>query len=65
MLTLLLWLLILCVVIWAANALLTAFGIGDPIRTVIFVVIVLLVVFALIQALGGSGDIRIPRFNLS
>ena len=52
---LLLWLIVLCVVIWAARALMAAFDLPQPIQTVIFVVIVLVVVLYLVQMLGGSG----------
>lgn len=35
-------LLVCCVVIWAARALMAAFGIGDPIATVVYVVLVVI-----------------------
>jgi len=59
--SLLVALLLLCVVIWAARSLLAAFGIGDPIRTVVYVVIVLLVVLWVVQSLGvlGGSSLRI------
>lgn len=44
-------LLFICVVIWAARALLNAFSIQDPIRTVIWVAIVLICVLAFIGQL--------------
>lgn len=56
---LLIALLVLCVVIWAARALMAAFGIGDPIATVIYVVIVLLGLLWLWQALDGGSSIRL------
>ena len=41
---------------WGANALLNAFGVGDPIRTVIIVgLVILLVVIFLSMFFGGSG----------
>ena len=51
-------LIIFCVVVWAARALLAAFAVPEPIRTVVWVIIVLLCVFALIDQggfLGTSG----------
>jgi len=59
--SLLVALLLLCVIIWAARSLLAAFSIGDPIRTVVYVVIVLLVVLWVVQSLGvlGGSSLRI------
>lgn len=51
-LNLLLTLLVFCVLIWAARKLLSAFGIGDPLATVVWVVIVLLAVWWVVQSLG-------------
>ena len=45
-------LLIFCVLVWAARALMGAFGIGDPISTVVYVIIVLIAVLWLLQNLG-------------
>ncbi len=53
--SLLVVLLVFCVVIWAARALMAAFSIGEPIATVVFVIIVLLVVLYVVQALGYVG----------
>ncbi len=52
---LLLALLIFCIVLWAARALMAAFGIGDPIATVIYVILVLFFLLWLWQGLGGGG----------
>lgn len=54
---LLILLVIFCVIVWAARALLAAFAIPEPISTVIWVLIVLLCVFALVDQMGvlGSG----------
>ncbi len=49
---LLLLLIVACVVIWAAQRLMAAFGIGDPIATVIYVILVLIFLLALARALG-------------
>lgn len=66
LLGLLLLLLLICVIIWAARALLTAFSIGEPISTVVWVVIVLICVFAFVSQtglIGGGelGNIRLGR----
>lgn len=52
---LLIVLLIACVCIWAVRALLGAFGIGDPISTVVQVIVVLIFVLWLVQQLGFIG----------
>lgn len=52
---LLIVLLIFCVVVWAVRALLGAFGIGDPISTIVQVLIVLVFVLWLVQNLGFLG----------
>ena len=46
-------LLIIGLLWWAVNRLLAVFGIGDPIRTVVLVVFVVLVVLWLIGAVAG------------
>jgi len=52
LLSLLVVLVVACVLIWAAKALMAAFGIGDPIRTVIYVLLVVIVVLWCASALG-------------
>jgi hypothetical protein len=56
---LLILLLVFCLIVWAARQLLAAFGIGQPIATVVQVIIVLIFVLWVIQALGllSSGPI--------
>jgi hypothetical protein len=49
---LLILLLVFCLIVWAARSLLAAFNIGNPIATVVQVVIVLIFVLWLIEALG-------------
>ena len=58
---LLLALVVLCVVIWAARAIMAAFHLGEPISTLIYVAIVVVVVFWLVGQLGGAhlGSLRI------
>ncbi len=53
----LLLLLIMCVIIWAARALMSAFGIGDPIATVVYVLLVLIFLLYLWQSLGGGAPL--------
>lgn len=50
---LLIALLIVCVVLWAARVLIAAFAVPQPIGTVIYVIIVLIVVIWFVQQLGG------------
>jgi hypothetical protein len=54
---LLIVLLIFCIVLWAARALMAAFGVGDPIATVVYVVIVIIGLLWLVSALGYGGAI--------
>lgn len=54
-------LLIICLVIWSARALMTAFKIEDPIRTVIYVAIVILVMIWLIGVIGYGPNFHIGR----
>ena len=57
LISLLILLVVFCVIIWAARAILAAFAVPEPVRTVVWVVIVLLCVFALVDQMGviGSG----------
>lgn len=57
LISLLLAVLVFCVVLWAVRMLLVAFGVGEPVRTVVFVVVVLIALFWL---LGGAGPRWIP-----
>ena len=50
---LLVFLLIACIVVWAARAIMRAWGIGDPIATTVYVVLVVLLALALLSRLGG------------
>lgn len=61
-LSLLVALIIIALLFWAVRALLTAFGIGDPIATVVYVILVVLVILWLLGAVTGSthfGAIRL------
>ena len=49
---LLLTLIVIGLIFWAVRALMGAFGIGDPIATVVYVILVVFVVLWLIRTLG-------------
>jgi len=59
LLTILVILMVFCVVIWAARSLMAAFGIGDPIATVVYVILVLILLVWFLQMLGVVSSIRI------
>jgi hypothetical protein len=58
---LLIVLLVACVIIWAAKSLMVAFGVGDPIRTVIYVILVIVVLVWILNSVGyvSLGSIRL------
>ena len=60
---LLVLLIVFCVVVWAARALMAAFAVPEPTATVVWVLIVLLCVFALVGETGilgtGLGNLRL------
>lgn len=45
-------LLVVCVILWAARELMSAFGVGNPISTVIWVIIVILVLVYVARRFG-------------
>lgn len=57
LLTILIVLLVFCIVIWAARSLMAAFGVGDPIATVVQVLIVLIFLFWLLGQIGVIGPV--------
>jgi hypothetical protein len=59
LLGLLVAILIACVVLWAARALLSAFGLGEPLYTVVMVVVVLLLVLWLASRFGYGPGLRL------
>lgn len=61
LLALLVALVIICLAFWAVRMLLAAFSIGEPIATVVYVIMVILVIVWLLSAFtGGSlGTIRL------
>lgn len=63
LISLLIILLIFCVVLWAARAIMAAFGVGDPIATIVYVVIVLFGLIWLIQTLGFIGGGPVLRLG--
>lgn len=48
-----------CLVIWAAKAIIGAFGIGQPWATLLYVVVVLVVAFWALGQLGVTSGIRL------
>jgi hypothetical protein len=52
---LLVLLIVFCAIVWAAQRIIKAFSIQDPIATVIWVGIVLLAIFILVSQVGGIG----------
>lgn len=59
LLGILLGILVLCVVVWSAKALMAAFGVGDPIRTVVIVALVILCLILFLQMLGVDSPINL------
>lgn len=59
LLGLLIVLLVVCVVLWAARALMAAFGIGDPIATVVYVLLVLVALLYILGAFGIGPHLRL------
>lgn len=51
--------LVLCVVVWAARMLLAAFAIADPIRTVVIVVVVLICLLWFLNLAGVMPGMRL------
>jgi hypothetical protein len=59
LLSILVTILVFAIVFWAARALLSAFGIGDPIATVIYVILVILFLAYLLSLVGVLPGVRI------
>ena len=59
MLTLLIGIIVLCVIVWAAQRLMAAFGIGDPIATVVYVLLVLVGLYWLLGEFGLVGRLAL------
>ncbi len=59
LLSLIVAIILIGLVFWVIRALISAFSIGEPVGTIIYVLAVVLVVLWLLQAIGqGGGDIR-------
>ena len=60
---LLVWVVVFCLAVWAVRALMAAFGVGEPISTVVYVLLVVFVILWLVGLLNGGnlGTIRIGR----
>ncbi len=56
---LLLALLVVCVILWAARALMAAFGVGDPMATVVYVVLVLVCLLYVLGQFGLGPSMRL------
>ena len=52
-----------CLLWWAATKVLAAFGIGDPVATLVQVAIVVIFVLALLDAFGWVGIGLVPRMR--
>jgi hypothetical protein len=52
-------LVLLCLIIWAAQRLLVAFNIADPLRTVIWVAVVIIAVLVVLSYTGVGPDLRL------
>lgn len=52
-------LIIFALVFWAARALLAAFGLGDPIATVIYVLLVVIFIVYLLGLIGVGPSLRL------
>lgn len=52
-------LVIICLVFWAARALLAAFAVGEPITTVVYVLLVIIVVIYLLGLVGVGPSLRL------
>lgn len=50
---------VICFVVWAVRALTAAFGVGEPLSTILLVLVVLLVLVAIAQALGMVHTLRL------
>lgn len=57
MIEFLILLVIFCAVAWAARQLMAAFGIGDPIATVVYVVLVLVGLVSLLRVTGHGSSL--------
>lgn len=60
---LLIAILIICVVIWAVRSLLAAFSVGEPLSTVVLVVVVLVCLFYFFGQLGVGDNILGRRIS--
>jgi hypothetical protein len=57
--SLLVGLIVVALLFWAVRALLAAFGIGDPIATVVYVLMVVFVILWLLGLVTGSPLVRL------
>ncbi len=59
LISLLVALVVICLVFWAVNAVLRAFGVGDPVATLVKVVFVIVVVLWALSVLGYGPGLRL------
>jgi len=59
--SLLVGLVIICLVFWACHALMAAFGVGEPVATLVKVVLVIIVVIWLLGSLTGTLHLGVVR----
>lgn len=57
MIDLLILLAIFCAVVWAARTLMSAFGIGDPVASVVYVVLVIIGLVSLLRHTGHGSSL--------
>lgn len=63
LLAIVVFVIVACLLYWAVLKILAAFGIGDPIATVVQVLLVILLVFAGLDALGVANLGLVPRLR--
>lgn len=63
LISLLVAIVIICALVWAVRALMAAFGIGNPIATVVNVILVVLVLYWLLGQLGALGSGPVLRLR--
>jgi len=64
LISLLVALIVIALLFWAVRALMAAFGIGDPIATVVYVLMVVVVILWLLGAVTGSPALHLGSVRL-
>jgi hypothetical protein len=60
---LLIGLVVVCLVFWAAQQLMGAFGLGEPLVTIVRVILVVIVILWLLSLFGYVGGLSGPRLH--